>query len=559
MKWSARRASAVYQPPVIGLMCGLTGAIPNVMNPNLTSNVATSIVNRLARQRPKNVKKNHWREHVRIALSYLLDGWYVDGDYETLYQLWRDENNYSETRKRQLDIIKEDLVNNWDLRLTQLLGRKWNKMAFCKSFGKREFLPKDGKTLRSINSRTDLIKVLIGPYVHAMEKHMYDPKTNLGRFFFKHVKQEDQFDLIDSFNQDGCVVLETDHTNFEGSISAENQLTCEHQFYAKALVKQDPRILAVFRRLACEDVKCHFRNSTLSMHSIRMSGEMYTSLGNGLTNLMSMHYVIDSLKSTPWPLFKCLVEGDDGLTSVSRSIDTSQIETGFNELGFEVKMIVHPDATTASFCGRTFNTKTRTIMTDPTYVAFTSGYSFSSTALNKKNLPMLTALKGFSLRSQYPKCPIVWAVAARMIRTGGQDVPALQRFMARYPGAHDVRQTEILNSALKDCTMFAQPDMASRALFDEIYHIPIDVQLRVEKQLNDGVGWCDVPLMSEFTPESWQRNFGDLAPYYDEAFSNPSATITVRPELAVVTIENERFVVNPTVSDICDVFKNLPL
>jgi len=506
-------------------MCGLAGAMPNFMNPYLTSNVLCSISCRLARARPKTPGHSNFRSHTRKAVHYLLGDWSVEGNYDELYKVWREENNYSESRKLQLDKIYDYIVVNWDGLLSELNGPKWPKWAYCKSFGKREFLAKDGKSLRSISSRSDLIKVLIGPYVHAMEKQMYDTTTKLGRHFFKHRAPEEQFDVIDSFNVASMNVLETDHTNFEGSISGDTQMACENQFYSRALRHQDKRILTVFRNLATQNVNCRYGCGKLQMKSIRMSGEMYTSLGNGLTNLIAMHYCVNQISPVTWDNFNCIVEGDDGLTNLPKTIDPKSVEEVFKTLGFEVTMAVHHDATLASFCGKVYNTRTRTIMTDPTYALNACGWSTSSTALNPDNLACLTALKGFSLRSQYTRCPVIWAAAARMIRTGGKNAAELSRFMDRYPAAHDVRQTSLLRDAICTGIDFRPPDDYGRALFASLYGIPISAQLRMEDVLNSGEGWFSDPIFLVGCPPSWIRNFAEVRPRHSKILFSPKIDV----------------------------------
>lgn len=81
--------------------------------------------------------------------------------------------------------------------------------------------------------------------------------------------------------------------------------------------------------------------------AIRFSGEMNTSLGNSIVNLVSIHVVARKLGFIP----KCIVEGDDALIAVPDHITKEDFQMQMHTLGFNIKIDEYPHPGQAGFCG----------------------------------------------------------------------------------------------------------------------------------------------------------------------------------------------------------------
>jgi len=150
---------------------------------------------------------------------------------------------------------------------------------------------------------------------------------------------------------------------------------------------------------------CKFKNFTVKVNGVRMSGDMCTSLGNGFTNLMVVEYIA-SLKGGEC---RALVEGDDGLV-------TSNVELcddDFTKLGFEIKINRYDRIEQTSFCGLVVS-RENTIMYDPIKLLTNFPWSHSRQAFGRKvkKLGLLRA-KALSLIYELPRCPIATAIGLR--------------------------------------------------------------------------------------------------------------------------------------------------
>ena len=144
---------------------------------------------------------------------------------------------------------------------------------------------------------------------------------------------------------------------------------------------------------------------------------MNTSLGNGFSNLMFMAFVCEKLG------LNCngVVEGDDGLFAFNGNTPSA---SDFTKYGFNIKLDVHSEISTASFCGNVFDPEDRQIMTCPYDVLSTFGWTTNKYAKSSdKTLKALLRSKSLSLAYQYPGCPILSSLAQYGLRvTKGYNV-----------------------------------------------------------------------------------------------------------------------------------------
>lgn len=245
-----------------------------------------------------------------------------------------------------VDRLLDDWLNNsnYNLKRRNLLRRKFKEFDLihphrwlkCKSFIKEEFY-EEVKEPRIINSRTDWFKAKIGPYIHLVEKYVYD------EHFIKHMLPADVAKRMEEIAEGYDLFYETDYSSFEGSFEFEFMQRVEYRMmrhvlqnfpeacYILDLVYNAPNRI-IFQRM----YSAQFKGS-------RMSGDMWTSLANGFTNYCLIKFYLH--KNEAFGNF--LVEGDDGFIACNKELDVSYAQA----LGFKLKIEVKRDHNSVQFCG----------------------------------------------------------------------------------------------------------------------------------------------------------------------------------------------------------------
>lgn len=226
-----------------------------------------------------------------------------------------------------------------DLLDLYLNEHKTRGMYDCQSFIKNEFYA-EPKFARLINSRSDLFKVLTAPYIKLIEEIIF-VKT-YPEHFIKHKQPEWTSQRLKQMFQNYHFVYETDYSSFESSFSLDI-LLLEYKFFSHML-QNNPEILTLFYDALLND------NTIISSLGIsatfagtRMSGEMWTSLGNGFMNMMLIKFMAhkDNLQCD------FLVEGDDGAACFNRPPNYQYV----NDLGFRIKLVKGSQINDLNFCG----------------------------------------------------------------------------------------------------------------------------------------------------------------------------------------------------------------
>lgn len=309
---------------------------------------------------------------------------------------WLPLTNYPAARREELWQLALEMVYELD-----------EENFDIKSFIKEETYP-EYKDSRCINARSDKCKLLLGPYFKAIEDVAYE-----NPHFIKHVPVKDRAEYIYQrlYTPDGQYVA-SDYTSFEAHFTPEMMHAIEFEFYS---YMSDPLgnniFLYVCYQVLAGRNTVRFKSFTIWIWGIRMSGEMNTSLGNGIANLVIMYFVLTGAGCTR---IVGVVEGDDGLFTFVGSLPT---QTMFNTLGFDIKLEVHSSLSSASFCGLVFDLEDRVNVTDPRQVLINLGwvgrkYNFAN---NKTRMVLLRA-KGYSLAYTYPRCPILSSLARYVLR-----------------------------------------------------------------------------------------------------------------------------------------------
>lgn len=207
------------------------------------------------------------------------------------------------------------------------------------SFIKRE-LYEEEKFARIINSRSDTFKVLTAPYTKMIEEEVY-VKT-FSENFIKHHEPEWITNRIKNIFDKFGMVCETDYSSFESSFGVK-MMRLEKYFF-DYMLQNNPEVRDIIDKAYTRENRLISNIGIMvSVMGTRMSGEMWTSLGNGFMNYNLVTYV--ARKSNAVADF--IVEGDDCLVGFDKEVNYDFV----TKLGFKLKLEYGTDINDLSFCG----------------------------------------------------------------------------------------------------------------------------------------------------------------------------------------------------------------
>lgn len=198
----------------------------------------------------------------------------------------------------------------------------------------------------------------------------------------------------------------------------------------------------------------------------RMSGDMCTSVGNGLTNLLLILFIVSEKGGE----VHGFVEGDDGLFATDVPLSTGD----YLRCGFSVEIHQVRDPSLAHFCGMTF-TAPGQIIKDPRRVF--QSFGWTSSFINAGTLVMESLLrsKALSLAYEVPNCPILGVLARKALElTDGVNLSHVEE-----KWGYDVRS--LPTTVPPFC-----PTLATRELMSEVFGITTETQLLVEGHIRAG-------------------------------------------------------------------------
>lgn len=261
------------------------------------------------------------------------------------------------------------------------------------------------KCPRSINGRVDYSKIIFGPLVKSVEKVVYSHPS-----FIKSVPLADRPAYISRLVSGPGHYCATDHTSYESSFTPGMCIAVEYEIYAHITTPHLANTICMsFYSLNV----CVFKFFRIHVLAKRMSGDMNTSLGNGITNLITILYLC-------WLRFRVIltaivVEGDDSLFRLPVSCKLT--EGDFALLGLNTKIEYTSRLATAGFCGAIFHEADLKNLVDPGRILRRFGYVDNKyhNARHSKKMGLLRAY-GFSIYYQYHGCPVVEALARYLLR-----------------------------------------------------------------------------------------------------------------------------------------------
>lgn len=343
-----------------------------------------------------------------------------------------------------------------------------------KAFIKEESYP-EYKTPRGIFSRSDEFKTIVAPMISAIEKEAFKHPA-----FIKKIPISERPKYILNRLGDYPYYLASDYKSYESHFKPKFIQSIEERFY-RYMLKNNPDQTSTLNYFL-DTIKginnIIFDDITLKILGTRMSGEMNTSLGNGITNYVIIMYLLDKKghkNATP------MIEGDDGL--VGTYVKLTQDD--FKNVGLSCELNVYDDPSKASFCGLIFDTKSLVNICNPVKVLIKTPWvmrKYIGTS-DKMHMALLKS-KALSNLWQYPGCPIVQAYAKYLLRM-------TYKFKAKdlyLETLYKVNETGFLVDNYNDTfenqlntTPYKPVEQSTRDLMFNVFHISPSQQLEIEE------------------------------------------------------------------------------
>lgn len=398
------------------------------------------------------------------------------------FEEWLAGTGYNEHRKDEIRRAHDELRG----------GRPTKKEASrIKSFIKTEGYPKYTHA-RSINSRSDKVKSFFGPRFKAIEAVVYELPE-----FIKHVAVSDRPKRIATLRRAMRKYFLSDYTAFESHFIKLIMDAVECEVYRYCL-PDDIHIEFVCSVLMGMNRLVNKSGVKVEIEARRMSGDMCTSLGNGLTNLLVTLFLVEEAGGQ----VDGFVEGDDGIFSSTVELTPEM----YAEVGFTIKIEEVEDpcscipvrrkpsefgCSVGAFCG--IVCAGDQVVRDPR--TFMNHFGWTSSFVNARQgiMDQLARAKALSAIAESPQCPIVGALARRVEKDTRGVVP---RFVD--DGYH--------NKIIDDKMSIPEfcPSDESRALVAALFGISEEQQKRAEERISSGV----------FEIANLVRPADDVAHYY---------------------------------------------
>lgn len=327
------------------------------------------------------------------------------------------------------------------------------------------------KAPRIINGRVDFSKIIFGPLVKSLEKVIYKLP-----FFVKNIPVADRPSYILRNVSGSGRTVATDYSSYEASFTPLYCLCIEYEIYAYFSNGWLAQIICKSFYLFNTSIFAQFRIRILAK---RMSGDVNTSLGNGVSNLVTIQFIVWT-KTHTW-LFEIVIEGDDSLFNLP--LDIVLTSSDFAEYGLKVKIEESHYPNLASFCGNIFDLEDLDVLVDPGRIFRRFGFIDVryKNAKKSKQLGLLRAY-AFSIYYMYHGCPMVSALARYLLRvTRGVYAKMDTINMYKFAEGETIPATEERMFAL-----FPPNDIGfgSRKVISLLYGYSIDEQLEVESMLD---------------------------------------------------------------------------
>lgn len=419
----------------------------------------------------KRFLKQHYKPlpHVPITIENLDLNWLDNASQYTLKQ-----------KQRFRDLLTE--FNNNSKSVDVYTQYRRGRLYRCKSFIKREFYA-ELKEPRIINARPDLFKAIVAPYIKLIEHEVL-----YNKHFIKGKRPHEIAARMSEIRKQYTYIAETDYSSFEGSFSQSFQDCVERQLFKYMLVN-NPIIADIV-----DHVFTHRNKMTLATSKqfkfkaacpgSRMSGDMWTSLANGFTNMILFLYVVKKSLSrrhykpdNAATRYDYIVEGDDGFFGTNFRLNFDVVQ----RLGFRLKVHYANNINDLSFCGICVGPEGLPVP-DFWRQLEKFGWEFDENVINRytdkstKYEMELMRAKALSLLASAPGNPIIQPLCVKVLK--------LTEHITVRPKSYDFWDREVLR--IHDYTPTPAPiTLRMREFYEQRFGVSITEQQYIEDIINN--------------------------------------------------------------------------
>lgn len=466
------------RPVRVSVGCEVEGLCIPVPDLNHAPSQLAGMVKRVATNMPPILQHNlrRFKRFVKRFCKKYLNELTFDSLEDFDFTSWIENAPYPEYRKEELrKVFKESL------------DRK--PITIVKAFTKDECYSLF-KHLRGIYARHDDYKVRVGPYAKKFGDKLFKLK-----WFIKKIPVNERpsklLEALTGYDNIFC----TDFSQYEATF-VKKLMGLELWVYNWTLRKHpmQKHFNDLFSCMLGTNV-IDFKHFTAEIRAKRMSGEMFTSCGNGLMNLLLTMYILEQ-NGNDLENVGAYFEGDDGIVGCTHLPKAQD----YTDLGANIKIEIPRGINTASFCGNVFDPIAKHNVRNPLEAAV--GFSWISASYLQASHEVkmkLLRVKSMSLLSEYPGCPILRSLAWYGIRNTRQYKPDSDFIHRNYSkDTYKMEQTLEMFSNFDErnlSTITVHPN--SRYLVEEMYNIPVSEQLRIEFYLDN---LNEIQPLTCFTP-----------------------------------------------------------
>lgn len=381
---------------------------------------------------------------------------------------WLEHTSYTEGQKQQ---IRDHFLDNPEEFVRF-------QLKACGSFIKDEMYIEKLAAPRGINARQNVYKAAFGPFIKELEKMVYESPH-----FIKHIPASKRPAYIKTMMEsetpvivegdDGIFRIKnkiyyTDFSSFEALFTEEFSEATEQKAFRRYLSRFPEfgkRLFDLIDRVAWGPNVCVFNYHNGDFRTFlkfivwlkRMSGEMWTSLGNGFANLMVILYAIEQ-------------------ASLGVVIDVEW----FRRLGLLCKLEVHNTIDDGTFCGLIFDSDALQAITDPRSTLIKFGWTNKRYAYVGRRLKLkLLRAKALSLAYETPACPILSTFAKRVLHLTDRIADSVAVTLAEDRWYKEQLLFEMSHGG----PPFAEPHPLTRQLFARRFGISLRDQLIAESYI----------------------------------------------------------------------------
>jgi len=346
---------------------------------------------------------------------------------------------------------------------------------------------------RGIYTPGDLNKCFYGWMFSQIEFQVYQwPEV------VKHIPVAERAAYIKKKLSKYSKFLETDFTSLESSITKvwmeQVEFMIYKHFFSNCTESTKKIVDGLLSQLSGTIPMCTRQFKTTRVAG-RQSGDMNTSLGNLLTNIILISFLFDEQGID----FEAVFEGDDALINCEQIPNLDVLA----ELGFKVTFDSADEIGHLSFCGMKFSESGQQMSNPFMYITKLTYIPKQYMMASQKTKDKLVFMKCLSALFERPECPMVSAYCHSLMDKIGYKFSAatLRCFVAKMN--IDEYQRKRYNDCLESRSIISSSHihLDTRLLFEQTYGVPISSQIEFEKDC-----FCEYSknIFLHFCPVGWK-------------------------------------------------------